>query len=928
MVFAWIFHQPQNYSVYLGQNDNAQGRWIGTACEAFGVKQGTAVRHAEFTCLEDNLHAVTGERLTRRKNGMRKEPCVTDGRLTERIVSDRRTVFDFSISAPKSFSVALLVGQRADILLMHQVAVAKVAKEMEKTAMCAHSHGNVRSLETTENFCAAQFTHFSTRSGDPGLHTHLAIPNATVSSDGKIYALDAAQWLNRCSFFTNVYRDSLASQALQAGLELTTDKYGAPQLKKIEDLNVKFSARSVDIEAMVETAEEIVGSKLTDSERKRLVLGCRGIDLPNFREIWNSSKDSLTLEYVNDPNAVKARRRFLGAFEAIVRSCSDQSAPEVIDLDDRRWREALDPEELGRLLSVAEEKAIEPPRCVTIEDAVNWSIKHSFERESVVASWRLETQALRYAQGANLDLDKLRECIQNHKSLIHRGDQATTLEHYSRECDTIKWVELGKGKGAKLGKIKNQKLTDHQLKAVNELLGCQDQFFCLLGKAGTGKSASCDELIKANESQGYRVMAVAPSTKARDVLTNKNKATLQLFLTDPTLQSELRPMDLLVVDEAGFASTSMFHKLMDLAIKNRWRVCFSGDEKQHHSVEAGDALRVILSRTNIRREWLSNILRQLPNSLDGRYLRAAKQFSVGKITEAFATLDRAGAIYVSLGQDRVEKMADSYMTARKEGRSVVVVNPSHQQCDLVNSAIRERLKNSGIIGKDISIQAHRTLGLTLAEREECRNLKPGQLIEITLGSRKGETLEIRQVDQIKNVVYAVNNKGVRMKFDKSNAEAWNVCERREFKVAIGDDLVTHAAMVTKRGKVQNGEMFTVSSVNPDGSIVTTSGKCVETKNLSYAYAGTSHASQGQTAQVCLVGFSRNELTWATQKVAYVACTRGVSDIRIFVESKEGLVSVEKRKGDRKSAVLDLIKFCIDQYTRRGHSNSKKLAQQI
>lgn len=895
---------------------------MGTACEAFGVKQGTAVRHAEFTCLEDNLHAVTGERLTRRKNGMRKEPCVTDGRLTERIVSDRRTVFDFSISAPKSFSVALLVGQRADILLMHQVAVAKVAKEMEKTAMCAHSHGNIRSLETTENFCAAQFTHFSTRSGDPGLHTHLAIPNATVSSDGKIYALDATQWINRCSYFTSVYRDSLASQALRAGLELTTDKYGAPQLRKIEDLNVKLSARSVDIEAMVETAEEIVGSRLTDSERKRLVLGCRGIDLPNFREIWNSSKESLTLEYVNDPSAVKARRRFLGAFEAIVRNCSDQSAPEVIDLDDRRWREMLDPEELGRLLSVAKEKPTKPPRCVTIEDAVDWSIKHCFSRDSVMVDWRLETQALRFAQGANLNLEELRKCIYDHPDLILRGNEATTFTHYKRECDAIKWVESGKGKGVKLGKVKNPNLTKHQLEALNRLLENNDQFFCLLGKAGVGKTVLIDELIKANEAQGYRVVAVAPSTKSRDVINHHDLSTLQMFVKKP---KDIRPMDLLVVDEASMADTEQFHKVMQLAIQNRFRVLFSGDQFQHSSPSAGQPFRLLLSRTKIRREWLSEILRQRPDALEGRYKRAIKQMSVGRVTEGFATLDRAGAITIAQGQDRINKMADKFMSERAMGRSVLVVNPSNAQNDAVSAEIRKRLKTDGTLGEEREIQAHRSLGWTVAEREQCRNLRPGLVLEITQGATQGQTFEIRQVDDKRNVAFGVNEHGLRVKFDKGSAESWQVCQKRSMPVSIGDELVTHAAMKTKYGKVKNGEEFTVKGFTSSGALITTEGKVIDTKNLSHSYCLTSHASQGIGKDVLIFGIDKDS-SWITKQLCYVASSRGKFNIFIFAESKH-LLLVEK-DASKKSAV-ELIKFVLDltrlKKTRQIHHQINRAA---
>lgn len=914
MIFCWTFHHQtrRRYSEYLSQGDNVIGVWIGKAAtlEKFGVTAGTMVRHDDFSKLESGKHVLTGKWLSQRHNTTRKEHRFMDGKFVEVEVSNRRSLYDFSVSLPKSMSVALLVGGRSDILAMHQKAVDRVAEEMERMTTCLRTEGNAKTKELTGSFCAARFLHFTNRNDnpDPSVHTHISVIPVTPTANGN-YAIDATDWINQCSRLTAIYRDVLAAEALKSGLELEIDKFGAPQIKQISDLNKKFSGRADDIEAMCECCESIVGSKLTDSERKRIVLECRGIDLPGFHEAWERQREKLTIQYIDDPHAQKSRKRFLRAFEAILRSCSDQSPPELKEVESLvdGWKERLDPEEFERLMNL--ETRVSPPRCVTIEQAVNFAIRHSFSRDSVVADWRLETQALRFAQGSNLDLKGLRECIHNHKDLIFRGNEATTDTHYSRECQIIGWVETGKGKGAKLHKIQNPKLTKHQLEAVNRLLESNDQFFCLLGKAGVGKTLSIDELIKANAAQGYVVQAVAPSTKSRDVIDHKeeDKSTLQLFLKDPKLQSKLRPMDLLIVDESGMADTYQIHKVMELAIKHRFRVCFAGDQFQNRSPSAGEPLRILLSKTKIRREWLSEILRQKPDALAGRYRRAAKQMSVGRVTEGFATLDRAGAIIIAQGQDRIDQMADKFMSERALGRSVLVVNPSNIQNDTVSKEIRKRLKDEGVLGEEREILAHRGLGWTLAEKEELRNLRPGLILEITQGARQGQAFEVRQVDANKNVAYGVNNDGLRVKFDKASADAWSVCERRSMQVSIGDDLVTHAAMKTKYGKVQNGEAFTVKGFTSSGALITTKDKVIETKNLSHRYCLTSHASQSCTVDSVIFGVDKAS-EWITKQLCYVASTRGRLNISIYAENKN-LLLVEK-DASRKSAV-ELIKFVLD-----------------
>ena len=47
------------------------------------------------------------------------------------------------------------------------------------------------------------------------------------------------------------------------------------------------------------------------------------------------------------------------------------------------------------------------------------------------------------------------------------------------------------------------------------------------------------------------------------------------------------------VDEAGFLSVRQMLELQEFAVEQDCRLIVTGDTKQHHSVERGDALRIL-----------------------------------------------------------------------------------------------------------------------------------------------------------------------------------------------------------------------------------------------------------------------------------------------------------------------------------------------
>jgi ATP-dependent exoDNAse (exonuclease V) alpha subunit len=379
----------------------------------------------------------------------------------------------------------------------------------------------------------------------------------------------------------------------------------------------------------------------------------------------------------------------------------------------------------------------------------------------------------------------------------------------------------------------------------------------------------------------------------------RSAQSLQMFLSSPSLQAAVEPGDLVILDEAGAASVEDVHRLMAFAKLRECRVLFSGDPRQHASVEAGDALRVLLKRSEIHRSALFEIVRQNPDAMEGKYLKAAKLFSQGKTTSAFAKLDEVNAIFEHKGKAREEAIAEAIVQEMREGKSVVAVNPSHRENGAVCDAVRQRLKAKGMLQDERTIHAYRSLGWTYAEKRATNKICVGQVIEITRGPSKGKAFDVVAVD--KGKVTARNGEGEERVFDRRNARMIDVCERFDLNVAVGDRLITRAGVRCGNGEVINGEKVTVTGFDEAGNVMGAKGKLITTKNLAHAYAMTSHRSQGDTADTVIFGLDRKSVRWADQKLAYVAGTRGRTRIQIFVENKADLTGLQTRPGDRKAA---------------------------
>ena len=273
---------------------------------------------------------------------------------------------------------------------------------------------------------------------------------------------------------------------------------------------------------------------------------------------------------------------------------------------------------------------------------------HLFERRSVVYDHELLTEALRFGRG-RLDLGQLRGALEIEKSqgaVIHAGYRLATHESLARERRMVAMVNGGIGAYERLGGAHKlepaEHLRDEQRRALQQILVSRDFAINLRGAAGTGKTATLQEIDRGLREAGREVTAIAPTRSAVEELQKvgfRDAITVSRLLQDETSQSSLRGR-VLVVDEAGMISGRQMEGILRLANEHLARVVFSGDTRQIQSVEASDALRILERESQMKSVALTGVQRQT----HAQY-RDAIQTLRQSPEKGFEKLERLGAVH-------------------------------------------------------------------------------------------------------------------------------------------------------------------------------------------------------------------------------------------------------------------------------------------
>jgi conjugative relaxase-like TrwC/TraI family protein len=543
---------------YYSGRGESQGHWTGQGADVLGL--GGAVDADGFMALMEGRHPGSGERL--RRVGGRSEVAA----------------FDLTFSAPKSVSVLFAIGDAAlagALVEAHEAAVDAAVGYLEREACAVRRGRRGARREAGEGFVAAAYRHRMSRAEDPQLHTHVVAANMARGGDGRWTALHATPIYLHAKAAGFLYQAHLRAAVRE---RLPWVRWGpvVNGMAEIEQLAPavlrEFSTRRRQI---VERERELVaaGVAVGHAGREAIAHDTRvgkryGIDSAPWRDVVRA----------------RAAEHGLGARELRALRRGPVRAPEVPDA-----------RSVSAVLAGATGLTERRNTFATREAVMAWAAAH---RQGASAR-AVEDAAAAFLARADI-----------HRAPDPAERRFTTSDLLAHEEAIVSGARARRGEGTGLmdrGLVDAvlarapRPPTAEQAAAVRGLTESGHGVETVEALAGTGKTFVAGLLARAYGASGFRVLGTAPTGRAVRELKEEagiaNAWTLTRLALD--LAAEGAGFDgpaVLIIDEAGMASTRESARVLQHAHLARVKVVAIGDSGQLSSVQAGGWLGSLTTR--------------------------------------------------------------------------------------------------------------------------------------------------------------------------------------------------------------------------------------------------------------------------------------------------------------------------------------------
>jgi conjugative relaxase-like TrwC/TraI family protein len=881
------FREHLGHGDYYSQNQKVQGDWFGQGAVRLGLEPGTHVTEEAFIRLCDNQHPGTGEQLTVRQRKV-----------------DRRVFHDFVVAPPKSVSIVALVGGDERILETHAASSRVALARMERyVATRVRREGQVKDRFTRE-MVAAEFQHDASRSLDPHLHTHFVVFNATFDSEENRWkAVETRHMFDALHFLTEVYRNEMRHRLLALGYSLRSTAQGFEIAGVSDELIQRFSKGRRAILTESERLEHESQQAVSNNQRAVIAHEIRARKLRNVSaaEVRAFQRGQLSHEEMEAlkrlRNGHSPDRRAPEAVATVTKADIEEQAASKLRIAIPNVKGPETPKETSATSRSGEAASLVLPS-EAAREAIDFARDHLFERKSVVSRPDLLAEALKHG-GERVTLEGVEAELGRRTEFLVEGDALTTKAGLEMERRIIVLVNSGVGRCRPLrpGHRSRNVLTDEQHQALTSLLESPDRVLALRGAAGTGKTEVLREFIEALTGHHELVVlaSIKSAVKGLEAAGVSSPQTVQRFLQH--LEAPyLRPV--VVVDEAGLLSNAQMQALIQWVDARQGRLLLSGDSRQHASVEAGDALRILERHSAIQRVPLRRIQRQTHQE----YRAAIADLAEGRGEMAVSRLERLGAIVVLEGNARFERAAEEYVGSVQAGKTALAVCPTWREVDRLNGEIRSQLQSAGLVArKETMVSAHRSLKWTRAQKRDFTLYEPGHMLNFHRSTKEfqaGASAEVIRAEKDRLVVRRGRYR--KAVVTRKVLECFDVAEAIPIPLAHNDCLLIQGNR--KAAHLLNGQVVTVDRVERTGAVRLTNGRTIppDFRLFTYGHAMTSQTSQGRTVDHVYVVMNQYSQA-ANAKALYVSASRGRERLRVFCDSDDTAWQAAARPGNRLSA---------------------------
>ena len=657
--------------------------------------------------------------------------------LTEKKNSVRQPVagMDLTFSPTKSVSILWALADdstRQAIQNIHEQAVKDSLSWIENELLFTRTGARSERQIKAAGMMAATFLHYDTREGDPDLHTHCLISNKVQAhEDAGLDPASAQKWR------------ALDTRFLFKNSAKIGQRYQRMMVHRLtEELGLSFHARASDDAKEPVWEVDGISDDLIESFSGRR---------SNARPTYEKYASDYAVKHGHAPSS-RARYRL---WQQAILDTRDAKKPAQSLADHRaHWRTMTDPSVLGSVLSQTPDDRPQFPVANTEEraDAVVMlavlAVEHSRSLRAQFAPRHLDTSISMHLNhwryNSEDEENEVREAAIKHAMthLVEAYDdtpQATlpsaliradglVVDRDSEAVRLVARATLAEEETVldSLGEITANVAT---AQAVDEALATRErntgfslntgqvalvrhfvetgaQITAGVGPAGTGKTASMAVVADVVKNLGHNVIALAPSAQAAQNLAvdlNTEGHTLASLTypwrgvigdspRDPAaLGVDIKPGDMLLVDEAGMATTADLAAIVEIAGATGAVVRLVGDPHQLDAVETGGLFRTIVKRDDSVE--LDQVMRM---GADTAQAEAGLAIRHGDAT-GLDLYDDRGWLHYGARADMVTQAASDHLADEARGRTSILIAATRQDVNTANQIIQDARRDAGLL---------------------------------------------------------------------------------------------------------------------------------------------------------------------------------------------------------------------------------------
>ncbi|WP_225753164.1 MobF family relaxase [Actinotalea sp. Marseille-Q4924] len=905
-------------TAYYTASGNPPGRWLGAGLAGVGGGKGLASGAVVIEKAMANLFGAGTDPVTGSPLG-RAYPSFTPARariasqvadLPDAMTDDARAAaveaitrvelakahptavagFDMTFTPPKSVSTMWAVADRstqAAVVDAHRAAVDEALAFFERTALFTRTGTAGCQQHPTRGMLAVAFDHWDSRAGDPNLHTHVVVANKVQAPDGRWLSVDSRALHHAVVAISEIYDDLMADELARRLPVSWSWRHRGPrrspgfEVDGVDDgLMREFSTRTTQIdEAMTATVAEFYAThgrgpnRIEISRLRQQVTRTTRPDkhvhpLLELVATWRRRATDRTGRTPEELTAAVLRSSQNVAMTAaqvpqpVIDHLADHTVTQVMERRSTwtRWNvlaetaratrglRTASPDDRQELLDRVCEEVL--ARCVSLEPPELFTVPAEYQRPDGSSVFTRSGEA-RYTHA---------DVLAAEERLL-----AATEDRTAPRADTARATAVDLTAPVRRIDGRTVALAGDQVNAIRLIAASGRRLEVLVGPAGTGKTTTLAGLKTVWEAVHGRgaVMGLAPSSAAAAELaealgiTCENTAKWLHESSGPGATLRSTYLQYLTAEREASQRSGDLRRLrtVDTAANNL------AGQQQHWTMRPGQ-LVIVDEASLASTETLDQLTAQSTAA-------GAKVLLVGDHAQLSA-VDAGGAfnllaertrpaVLTSLWRFSHRWEADATRALRAGNPAVLDVYAEHDRitagaaeamCEAAYTAWQADTEN-GVPAILLAADAHTVSVLNTRAHNDrvCDGLVAASGITTTDGS----------------------------------------------VIAVGDRVVTRAnnRRLRTRGRfVRNGDLWTVTATEPDGSMAVTrltgrgeqSGDTVVlpaayvAQDVDLAYATTTHRAQGLTVDQAHVlaapGMTRENL--------YVAMTRGRQDNRVYV----------------------------------------------